>query len=118
MLLFAICALPIATVTWVGDWTAVLLIGLAGASHQAWSATLFTTVSDMFPKPAIAKLIGVGGMAGSFGGMIFPLITGIVLDSCTNGYAIIFGYCSLAYLLAFVLNNLLAPSYKPIELGK
>ena len=118
MLLFAICALPIATVTWVGDWTAVLLIGLAGAAHQAWSATLFTTVSDMFPKPAIAKLIGVGGMAGSIGGIIFPLITGIVLDSCKSGYAMIFGYCSLAYLLAFALNNLLAPSYKPIELGK
>jgi len=118
LLLFAICALPIATVTWVGDWTAVLLIGLAGAAHQAWSATLFTTVSDMFPRSTIAKLIGVGGMAGSIGGMIFPLITGIVLDSCKSGYAMIFGYCSLAYLLAFALNNLLAPSYKPIKLGK
>ena len=55
-------------------------------------------------------------MAGSVGGMLFPLITGIVLDSCKNGYAMIFGYCSLAYLLAFAINNLLAPSYKPIEL--
>src|SRR5262249_21171337 len=80
MFLFALCALPILVVTKVSDWNAVLLIGLAGAAHQAWSANLFTTVSDMFPKAAVASVIGIGGMAGSIGGFIFPILTGKMLD--------------------------------------
>jgi MFS transporter, ACS family, hexuronate transporter len=111
---FALCVLPIAVVTRVGDWTAVILIGLAGAAHQAWSANLYTTVSDMFPKRAVAKLTGVGSTAGSLGGMAFPLLTGIVLDRFANGYAIIFGFCSVAYILAFAANHRLAPSYDPV----
>lgn len=114
MMLFALAVLPVAAVTRVGDWTAVLLIGLAGAAHQAWSANLYTTVSDMFPKRAVASLIGIGGTAGSIGGMAFPLITGAVLDRFANGYAIIFGFCSVAYLLAFVLHHLLAPRFEPV----
>ncbi len=113
---FALCVLPIAIVTHVGDWTAVILIGLAGAAHQAWSANLYTTVSDMFPKRAVAKLIGVGSTAGSLGGMAFPLLTGILLDRFANGYAIIFGFCSVAYILAFIANHLLAPSYNPVRI--
>lgn len=115
LLAFALCVLPIAFVTRVGDWTAVLLIGLAGAAHQAWSANLYTTVSDMFPKRSVAKLIGVGSTAGSIGGMAFPLVTGILLDRFANGYAIIFGFCSVAYILAFVANHLLAPNFNPIS---
>ncbi len=72
MFLFALLVLPIYLTTTVGDWAAVLLIGLAGAAHQAWSANLFTTVSDMFPKRAVASVIGIGGMAGALGGMLFP----------------------------------------------
>ena len=68
------CVLPILFVTRVGPWPAVLLIGIAGAAHQAWSANLFTTTSDMFPKRAVASLVGVGGMAGSIGGFIFPML--------------------------------------------
>jgi ACS family hexuronate transporter-like MFS transporter len=117
MFVFALAVLPIAFVTDVGDWTAVLIIGIAGAAHQAWSANLYTTVSDMFPKAAVAKLTGVGGTAGSLGGMAFPLITGIVLDHFANGYAIIFGFCSLAYLAAFGINHLLAPKFTPLALG-
>ena len=67
MFVFALCVLPILMVTRVGDWTAVLLIGLAGAAHQAWSANLFTTVSDMFPKKAVGSVIGHwrhGGLSG------------------------------------------------------
>ena len=91
-------------------WTAVLLIGIAGAAHQAWSANLFTTTSDMFPKRAVASLVGVGGMAGSLGGIAFPLFAGGLLDRMgTSGYAILFGICGSAYLVAFVLNHLLAP---------
>ena len=113
---FALCVLPIAIVTHVGDWTAVILIGLAGAAHQAWSANLYTTVSDMFPKRAVAKLIGVGSTAGSLGGMAFPLITGILLDRFANGYAIIFGFCSVAYIIAFIANHLLAPRFESVTL--
>jgi ACS family hexuronate transporter-like MFS transporter len=114
MFAFALCALPIALATRVGDWTAVVLIGVAGAAHQAWSANLYTTVSDMFPKRAVATLIGVGGTAGSVGGMIFPLATGLALDTFADGYTIIFGFCSVAYLLAFAVNHLLAPRFEPV----
>ncbi len=114
MLVFAFCVVPIAFATRVGDWTAVLLIGLAGASHQAWSANLYTTVSDMFPKRAVASLIGAGTTAGAVGGMIFPVVTGLVLDHFTNGYTIIFGFCSMAYLAAFLINHLLAPKFTPV----
>jgi ACS family hexuronate transporter-like MFS transporter len=122
MFIFALCVLPILTVTKVGDWTAVLLIGLAGAAHQAWSANLYTTVSDMFPKKAVASVIGIGGMAGSAGGFIFPILTGMMLDhfkatsSVTTGYAILFGICGCAYLVAFVLHHLCAPKFEPITL--
>ena len=104
MFTFALMVLPMAFVTRLGDWTAVGLIGLAGAAHQAWSANLYTTVSDMFPKRAVATLIGVGSTAGSLGGMVFPVITGLVLDKFVNGYTIIFGFCSVAYVVGFGIN--------------
>ena len=116
MLVFALCVVPVGVVTHVGNWMAVALIGLAGAAHQAWSSTIYTTVSDMFPKPAIAKVIGLGSMAGSLGGLIFPTLTGILLDRAANGYAIIFGFCSGAYLLALIINHWLAPQFKPVSL--
>jgi len=121
MFAFALCVLPIYFVTGVGDWAAVLLIGLAGAAHQAWSANLYTTVSDMFPKKAVASVIGMGGMAGSFGGMLFPLLTGALLDHfkalgrVTAGYAILFGCCAFAYLVAFALHHLCAPKFEPLR---
>ena len=124
MFVFALCALPILIVTRVGDWSAVLLIGLAAAAHQAWSANLYTTVSDIFPKQAVASVIGMGGMAGSAGGFIFPILTGQMLDgfearrNVTAGYAILFGICACMYLLAFALNHLCAPSYEPIQVGE
>ena len=122
MFIFALLVLPILTVTSVGDWTAVLLIGLAGAAHQAWSANLFTTVSDMFPKNAVASVIGIGGMAGALGGMIFPTLTGKLLDvfkasgNITGGYAILFSVCALLYLATFVIHHLLAPRFERFEM--
>jgi ACS family hexuronate transporter-like MFS transporter len=117
MFVFACCVLPIFFATSVGPWTAVLLIGIAGAAHQAWSANLFTTTSDMFPKRAVASLVGVGGMAGSFGGIAFPILAGSLLDRMgAGGYAILFGICGSAYLVAFALNHLLAPRFEPIEI--
>lgn len=122
MFMFALCVLPIMAVTAVGDWKAVLLIGLAGAAHQAWSANLFTTVSDMFPKKAVASVVGLGGTAGSVGGIIFPIATGRLLDYFgrtgqeATGYAILFVICGFAYLAAFGLNHLCAPRFEPLRL--
>lgn len=122
MLIFACCVLPILFVTQASNWGAVVLIGIAGAAHQAWSANLFTTVSDMFPKRAVATLVGVGGMAGSVGGIIFPSVTGVLLDrfkaagNITGGYTVLFGVCGSAYLVAYFFNHLLAPKFEPIEI--
>jgi ACS family hexuronate transporter-like MFS transporter len=122
MLIFACLVVPIVFVTHVGDWSAVLLIGLAAAAHQAWSANLFTSVSDMFPKRALASMVGLGGMAGSLGGMLFPIYTGKLLDrfeatgNPSAGYAILFAICGSAYLIAFVVNQALAPRFEPVVL--
>jgi ACS family hexuronate transporter-like MFS transporter len=117
MFIAACCVLPIFFATSVGPWTAVLLIGIAGAAHQAWSANLFTTTSDMFPKRAVASLVGVGGMAGSLGGIMFPLFAGRLLDRLgAGGYTVLFGICGSAYLVAFALNHILAPKFEPIEI--
>ncbi|MFI5197499.1 MAG: MFS transporter [Thermoanaerobaculia bacterium] len=121
MLVFALCVVPILGVTRAGDWLAVFLIGLAGAAHQAWSANLFTTVSDIFPKNAVASVVGIGGMAGSIGGMLFPPFAGALLDhfetrgGATAGYAILFSICAVVYLVAFALNHALAPRFEPLE---
>jgi ACS family hexuronate transporter-like MFS transporter len=116
LFVFACCVIPVAVATKLPVWGAVLLIGLAGGAHQAWSATLFTTVSDVFPRRAVASVIGLGGLMGSLAGMVFPVVCGMVLDAFGGtGYAILFGYCSVAYLLAFGLNSLLCPRFDPIE---
>jgi ACS family hexuronate transporter-like MFS transporter len=121
MFVSACLVVPIFAVTQVGDWSAVLLIGLAGAAHQAWSANLFTSASDMFPKRAVASVIGIGGMAGSLGGILFPLYSGKLLDrfqasgNVTAGYAVLFAICGFAYLVAFVINHLLAPKFEVVE---
>ena len=117
MFIFACCVLPIFFATRVSPWTAVVLLGIAGAAHQAWSANLFTTTSDMFPRRAVASLVGIGGTAGSIGGFFFPLFAGALLDRLgTPGYAVLFGICGSAYLIAFVLNHVLAPRFEPIAL--
>jgi MFS family permease len=122
MFVFACCVLPILFVTQVGDWTAVLLIALAGAAHQAWSANLFTTVSDMFPKSAVASVTGIGGLAGAFMGIYFPIYCGKILDqfkaagNVTGGYAVLFSICAFAYLVTFAIHHLLAPRFEPFKM--
>jgi len=124
MLFFALCVLPVWAVGQVGSWGAVLLIGLAGAAHQAWSANLFTTASDMFPKRAVASVVGLGGMAGSIGGYFFPKFAGRLLDrfqatgNVAAAYSILFAICGSAYLVAYALNHLLAPRFEPVELSE
>ncbi len=123
MLLFALLVVPVLGVTKVSIWPAVFLIGLAGAAHQAWSANLFTSVSDMFPREAVGGVVGIGGMAGSIGGMLFPIYAGKLLDrftaqgNVTAGYAVLFTICGSAYLVAFALNHLLAPRFEPAANG-
>lgn len=122
MFVFALCVIPIFLVAHFGEWGAVLLIGLAGSAHQAWSANLYTTVSDMFPKKAVASVIGIGGMAGATGGMLFPIFSGRLLDNftaagnVTAGYTVLFTICAFAYVLTFLFHHLLAPKFVPFEM--
>ena len=125
MLTFVLCELPILLqVKHCGLWGAVVWIGLAAGVHQAWAANLFTTVSDMFPKRAVASVIGLGGTAGCICGMVFPIFAGRLLDKFTRtgsvnaGYAVLFAICGCAYLIAFVLNHLLAPRFERITFSK
>jgi ACS family hexuronate transporter-like MFS transporter len=119
MFIFALLVIPIVFVSDLDLWPAVFLIGIAGGAHQAWSANLFTTVSDMFPKKAVGSVVGIGGMAGALGGMMFPIYSGKLLDQFTGnesaGYAILFTICASAYLLAFAIAHLLAPKFEPIK---
>lgn len=123
MFLFALCVLPIFAARYATNiWQAVALIGLAAAAHQAWSANIFTTASDIFPKRALSSVVGIGGMAGSVGGIIFPLIVGWVLENykeagnITAGYNIIFSICASIYLLAWCIMHLLTPRMKAVKL--
>jgi ACS family hexuronate transporter-like MFS transporter len=122
MFVFALCVLPIFLVAELDIWGAVLLIGLAGAAHQAWSANLYTTVSDMFPKTAVASVIGIGGMAGATGGMLFPVFSGRLLDNftaagnVTAGYTVLFSICAGAYVITFLFHHLLAPRFEQFKM--
>ena len=119
LLLFAVLVVPIMFAQFVtGIWAAVALIGLATASHQAWSANIYTLASDMFPKKAVSSVIGIGGMAGSVGGIFFPLLVGYLLDAAvqngnkTAGYNTIFVVCGFAYLVAWLVIQWLVPKMK------
>jgi ACS family hexuronate transporter-like MFS transporter len=107
-----------------GMWYAVIIIGIAASAHQAWSANLFTTVSDMFPKNSVASVIGIGGMAGGLGGMAVAKVAGLLFDHykalghIETGYYILFLYCGLGYLTAWLLMfKVMIPKMKPIELS-
>ncbi|RYE19029.1 MAG: MFS transporter [Sphingobacteriales bacterium] len=113
MLVFALCVVPIISARYATDiWQAVALISLAAAAHQAWSANLFTSVSDSFPKNSVSSVVGIGGMAGSLSGAAFPVVVGYVLAQYTTadkhiGYNLIFLFCGGAYLLAWIINHFL-----------
>lgn len=110
MLIFAVCSLPIFFVRGLDMWEAVFLIAFGASAHQAWSASLYATVSDTFSKNAVASVSGMGGFAGSIGGMIFPIVAGAVLDANpTGGYAILFSFCAFAYVIAFAIHHMLVP---------
>jgi MFS transporter, ACS family, aldohexuronate transporter len=117
MLVPALCVLPIVFAPLVSSmWTAVVLIGLAAAAHQAWSANLFTFSSDMFPKRAVGSVVGIGGMGGAVGGMFIALAVGQILTVTGGSYVIIFAMAGTAYLLAFGVIHLLVPTITPVTL--
>ncbi|MDP4148604.1 MAG: MFS transporter [Bacteroidota bacterium] len=123
MLIFAFCVVPIITARYFTDmWMVVALISLAAAAHQAWSANIFTTCSDMFPKRAVSSVTGIGGMAGSVGGIIFQPLVGWILDYFQRagnkglGYNLIFLICGFAYLLAWLVMHFFAPKMTPVRM--
>ena len=112
-------------------WWPAILIGLAAAGHQAWSANLFSTIGDMFPKSTIASVTGIGAMAGGVGSMIIQKVAGnlftyaetqgsaftfLGFEGKPAGYFIMFCFCGIAYLLAWTIMKSLVPKYKPIKL--
>ena len=116
----AICALavvPIISVSRVVQlWPAVLLIGLAAAAHQGWSCNLFTLASDMFPKRAVASVVGVGGFAGAVGGMLIADGVGHILQ-WTHSYVVPFLIAGSAYLIALLVLHLLAPQLQAVNIA-
>jgi len=127
MLIYAFCVLPIIFAQLLGSvnmWLAVLVIGFAAAAHQAWSANIFTTVSDMFPKKAIASVTGIGGMFGGLGGILLSLFVQKQMFVYYEGigqiqtaYYIMFFICGSAYLLGWLIMHLLTPRFKSIDLN-
>jgi ACS family hexuronate transporter-like MFS transporter len=109
MLVCALCVVPVALVTHVSNmWTAVWLVGLAAAAHQGWSANLYTTASDMFPRQAVGSVVGIGGMAGALGAMGLLKLTGYILAH-TGSYVVLFFIAASAYSIALALLHALAP---------
>ena len=98
-------------------WAAVLIVGVAAAAHQAWSANVYTLASDMFPKSAVGSVVGIGSFAGAMGGVVFQRVTGRVLQANGSDYAPIFVVCGLAYVTAWVIIHLLAPRLEPAHLA-
>ena len=110
----ALCIVPIVSVAFVHNlWLTVLLIGLAAAAHQSWSAVFFTTVADQYPKRAVSSVIGLGGMAGAVGGMLVATATGYLLD-LTGSYLPVFAVAAVVYLLTLGVYQRMVPIIKPI----
>jgi ACS family hexuronate transporter-like MFS transporter len=122
--LLALLAQPLGHITF---WIPVIIIGIAGAAHQAWSANIFSTVGDMFPKSAIATVTGIGGMAGGVGSFFINKGSGVLFDFTEQtqmqfmgfkgieaGYFIIFSICAVMYLIGWSIMKTLVPKYKVI----
>ncbi|WP_080902865.1 MFS transporter [Parabacteroides sp. Marseille-P3160] len=122
--LVVLLAQPLGHLSFMGNygyWIPVLMIGIGGSAHQAWSANIFSTVGDMFPKKAIATITGIGGMAGGIGSVFIQKSSGMLFDyslvewgSKTPGYTIVFSFCAIAYLIGWFVMKGLVPKFKPI----
>ena len=117
MLAMALLIMPTTLVSRAPSmWAAVLIVGVAAAAHQAWSANVYTLASDMFPKSAVGSVVGIGAFAGAMGGVLFQRVTGRVLQSNGSDYGPIFVVCGLAYVTAWAIIQLLAPRLEPARL--
>lgn len=116
MLLCALLVTPIILVSTVKNlWVAVMLIGLAAAAHQGWSANIFTLASDMFPRRAVGSVVGIGGMAGAFTGATMAVIVGYILNVTGGNYRIPFYIAGAAYLTALLIIHLLVPKVQAVD---
>jgi ACS family hexuronate transporter-like MFS transporter len=115
MLFCSLLVVPVFMATSLrSEWAAIALISVAAGAHQGWSANLFTTSSDMFPRSAVGAVVGIGGMAGSLGGAIFAFLAGHVLQ-LTHSYSILFAIAASAYVLALIILYAFAPGLKKVE---
>jgi MFS transporter, ACS family, hexuronate transporter len=115
MLICALCVVPIffASIT-SNIWFAIALISLATAAHQGWSANLFTTVSDQFPRRAVGSVVGIGGLMGGLGGALLAANVGSIIN--TGGYVPLFAIAASAYLLALLVMQLLSPRLATVNM--
>ncbi|WP_221175775.1 MFS transporter [Rufibacter immobilis] len=120
--LFPLLVLAAQPLGHISYWFPVLFIGIGASAHQAWSANIFTTVSDMFPKKSVASVTGIGGMAGGIGGVLVTKAGGYLFDhyeklgQIETGYTIMFAFCAVAYLAAWAVMKTLVPKMKPVAL--
>jgi len=111
----------------ISVWIPVIIIGIAGAAHQAWSANIFSTIGDMFPRSSVATITGIGGMAGGVGAFLINKGSGVLFDysvdtnmkfmgfeGIESGYFIIFAICAISYLIGWFIMKSLVPHYEPI----
>ncbi|MGD0583888.1 MAG: MFS transporter [Bacteroidales bacterium] len=125
MLIFALLVIPVvfASLPSISTWGAVILIAIAASSHQAWSANMYTTVSDAFPTMAVSSVTGFGGMAGALGGAFISYFAGFVLDlykragHIETGYVVMFTIAGSAYIAAWIIMAILLPANKKVELN-
>jgi MFS transporter, ACS family, aldohexuronate transporter len=117
MFLCACLVVPVFAVNYLpSEWASIALLSLAAAAHQGWSANLFTTASDMFPRSAVGSITGIGGMAGSVGGLLLAAYAGNILQM-THSYASLFAIAASAYLTALAIILVLAPGLKKAEIA-
>ena len=128
--LLALFAQPLGNKEVFGEqayWFPIIIIGIAGAAHQSWSANIYSVVGDMFPKSTIATIVGIGGMAGGISSFLINMSSGLLFDYADKtqmvflgfqgkpaGYFIIFCVCAVSYLIGWCIMKALVPKYKPI----
>ena len=118
MLLMACLIVPTAFASRAPNmWTAVLVVAVAAAAHQAWSANVYTLASDMFPRSAVGSVVGIGAFAGAMGGVVFQRVIGRILDANGHDYAPIFAVCGGAYLVAWTIIHFIVPRLEPASLA-
>jgi ACS family hexuronate transporter-like MFS transporter len=119
LLICALCVTPVSLATRVDvdkPWQAVLLVSLAAAAHQAFSCNLFTLTSDMFPRPAVGSVVGIGTFAGAMCGAIMQFFAGYLKD-LTGNYTAMFMIAGSSYMVALIIFHLMVPRLEPVVIG-